>query len=193
MQNHLPITEGMNGPNSIQVSGIQSASGTTEMESYAQSVKETDAAVKYLVDAVQQLDRPTIVVFFGDHLPSLDNQTYSNHMGALSTEQEEEFLHQTPLLVAANFSLQNKDLGTLAPSFFGPMVFQLTGQSLPAYYRLLEDVRDQLPGISPNLYVDAQGTASLNLTESQKNALHDYELVQYDLLYGNGYASSLLK
>lgn len=191
MQNHLPITEGMNGPNSIQVTGLQT-SGQTEMESYAQSVKETDKAIQYLVDSIQQLQRPTIVVVFGDHLPALQDQTYSGHMGTAAPEQQAQFLHETPLLVAANYPLQDKDLGTLAPSFFGPLVFNLTGQQLPPFYRLLDDVQKQIPGISPNLYVDAKGTAALSLTEDQKTVLHDYELVQYDLLYGQGYAKSML-
>jgi phosphoglycerol transferase MdoB-like AlkP superfamily enzyme len=191
MQNHLPIVEGMNGPNSIQVTGIQD-SGKAEMESYVQGVKETDKAIKYLVDSIQQLKRPTIVVVFGDHLPALQDQTYSDHMGTATTEQKAQFLHETPLLVAANYSLQDKNLGTLAPSFFGPLVFQLTGQQLPPFYQLLENVQKQIPGLSPNLYVDANGTASLSLTEDQKKLLHDYELVQYDLLYGQGYAQSML-
>ncbi|KIL40104.1 hypothetical protein SD70_15605 [Gordoniibacillus kamchatkensis] len=192
MQNHLPIAEGMNGPNTIQVSGL-SGSGQTEMESYAQSVKETDKAVQYLVDSIQQLKRPTIVVVFGDHLPALQDQTYADHLSAATPEQKQQFLHETPLLIAANYPLQDKNLGTIAPSFFGPLVFELTGQQLPPYYQLLDNVRKQLPGIGPNLYVDANNVASLSLNDEQKQLLHDYELVQYDLLYGRGYAASLLK
>jgi phosphoglycerol transferase MdoB-like AlkP superfamily enzyme len=192
MQNHLPILPGMNGPNTIKVNGLQ-GSGQTEMESYAQSVKETDKAVKYLVDSIQQMKRPTIVVVFGDHLPSLDSQTYAPYLSTLTPAQQEEFRHQTPLVVAANFTLKDKQLGTLAPSFFGPLVFELTDQPLPPYYQLLEKIKNELPGVSPDVYVDSQGTPTLNLSAEQKKLLHDYELVQYDLLYGQGYAKSMLR
>lgn len=191
MQNHLPVMDGMNGTNTIQVSGIQDSAAKVEMESYAEGVKETNKADQFLVDSIQQLTRPTIVVVFGDHLPAL--QSYDGHVAEMTADQKEEFMHQTPLLVAANFPLQEKNLGTIAPSFFGPMVMSLTGQKQPAYYQLLEQIKQQLPGVSPAVYVDGNGTATTELNDDQKKLLHDYELVQYDLLYGKGYAASMLK
>jgi phosphoglycerol transferase MdoB-like AlkP superfamily enzyme len=191
MQNHLPVMDGMNGTNTIQVSGIQDSATQVEMESYAEGVKQTNKADQFLVDSIQKLSRPTIVVVFGDHLPSL--QSYSGHVAEMTADQKEEFMHQTPLLVAANFPLDEKNLGTIAPSFFGPMVMSLTGQKQPAYYQLLEQIKQQIPGVSPTVYVDGNGNATTNLNDDQKKLLHDYELVQYDLLYGKGYAASMLK
>lgn len=192
MQNHLPIMEGMNGPNTIRVKGLDEGT-TTEMESYTQSVKETDKAVQYLVDAIRNIKRPTIVVVFGDHLPALSDSIYTKFLTGKPAAQQEQFRHETPLLVAANFKLPERQLGTLAPSFFGPLVFDLAGLPLPPYYQMLETIRTQLPGISPSVYVNADGTPSLSLTADQKNMLHDYELIQYDLLYGNGYAKTLFQ
>jgi phosphoglycerol transferase MdoB-like AlkP superfamily enzyme len=191
MQNHLPVMDGMNGPNTIQVSGIEDNKAQVELESYAQGVKETNKADQYLVDSIQNLKRPTIVVVWGDHLPAI--QAYDQHVGEMTAAEKERFMHETPLLVAANFPLQDKNIGTLAPSFFGPLVFSLTGQKLPAYYQLLEQVKQQLPGISPTVYVDGKGEATTKLNDDQKKLLHDYELVQYDLLYGKGYAKSMIK
>jgi phosphoglycerol transferase MdoB-like AlkP superfamily enzyme len=191
MQNHLPVMEGMNGPNTIQVSGIQDNKVKTELESYVQGIKETNKADQYLVDSIQKLKRPTIVVVWGDHLPAI--QAYNQNVGEMTVDQKERFMHETPLLVAANFPLQDKNIGTITPSFFGPLALSLTGQKLPAYYQLLEKVKQQLPGISPTVYVDGKGEATTILNDDQKKLLHEYELVQYDLLYGKGYAKSMIK
>jgi hypothetical protein len=145
------------------------------------------------VDSIQSVNRPTILVMWGDHLPALQQQTYDQSLGGMTPEQQQRFLHETTLLVAANFPLQEKNIGTVAPSFFGPLVFSLTGQQLPPYYQLLQSVEKELPGVSPNVYVDSNGTPTLQLNDSQKNLLHDYEMVQYDLLYGKGYAQSMFQ
>jgi phosphoglycerol transferase MdoB-like AlkP superfamily enzyme len=190
MQNHLPIQEGMNGANTVTVSGL-SGSGKAEMESYAQSVKETDKAIRYLVDAIQNVKRPTIVLVFGDHLPTLEDATFQQGTAGMTAEQKQQFMHETPLLIAANDSLQQKSLGTVSPSFFGPLMFRLAGLQEPPFYQLLDAVARQLPGVSRNVYVDKNGKPSTELIADQKTLLHDYELVQYDLLYGKGYAQSM--
>jgi hypothetical protein len=63
---------------------------------------------------------------------------------------------------------------------------------MPAFYQLLENIKQQLPGISPTVYVEGDGEATTTLNDDQKKLLHEYELVQYDLLYAKGYAKSML-
>ncbi|WJH33805.1 LTA synthase family protein [Paenibacillus sp. CC-CFT747] len=191
MQNHLPIMEGLNGPNTTTVTGLE-GSGKTELESYSQSVKETDKAIGYLVEAVQAIKRPTLVLVFGDHLPALEDSTLFPTTGNMSGAEQQQFIHETPLLIAANYPLEQKPLGALSPSFFGPVLFQLAGLPEPPFYQMLNTVRQQLPGVSRNVYVNQEGQPLLELTQDQTNLLHEYELVQYDILYGKGYAASML-
>lgn len=56
----------------ITVSGCDSAEDTVAFSYYAQQVHETDAFVGDLIDQLSASDEPTIVVFYGDHLPTLN-------------------------------------------------------------------------------------------------------------------------
>ncbi|UQZ36360.1 hypothetical protein C2I18_24220 [Paenibacillus sp. PK3_47] len=186
MQNHFPFTKGLNGPNTIKVQGLPSAY-TDEFETYVQNTKLTDEALAYLQQELKTIERRTVVVFWGDHLPALSAGIYRN----AGWDKEPRLKHETTLLMMANFELPAEPLGTLSPAFIGPEVFRLTGQSLPAYYKLLEQVRKELPGLSKNVLIGPDGERS-ELDAAQQLLLDDYRMVQYDMLEGENYAQSLL-
>lgn len=186
MQNHFPFTKGQNGPNTITVQGMK-ASYTDELETYTQNSKLTDEALSYLQQELQTITRPTIAVFWGDHLPALSAGIYASE----GFDQNLRLKHETKLMLLANFDIGAEPLGTLSPAFLGPAVFRLTGQTLPPYYKLLEKVRSEIPGLSKQVLVGQTGILR-GLTPGQQQLLDEYRLVEYDLLEGGQYAQSLL-
>ncbi|MQS97323.1 hypothetical protein [Companilactobacillus halodurans] len=69
-------------------------------------------------------------------------------------------------------------------------------QQVTPYYALLTKVQEDIPamaknsvGKSENLYVNSKGkqVTYSELSKKQKQLLHDYKLVQYDLTAGKGY------
>ncbi|WP_179090394.1 LTA synthase family protein [Paenibacillus sp. FSL R7-0337] len=188
MQNHFPFTKGLNGPNTITVQGGLPEQ-KDELETYIQDTKLTDEAMAYLQQELLKIKRPTLAVFWGDHLPALSAGIYT----AAGWDQEPRLKHETKLLVLANFEIGKEPLGTLSPAFLGPAVFRLSGQTLPAFYKLLEQVRAEIPGLSKKVLIGPGDTGILKeLTPEQQALLNDYRLVEYDLLEGEKYAESLM-
>ncbi|OKP96876.1 LTA synthase family protein [Paenibacillus sp. P46E] len=186
MQNHFPFTKGLNGPNSINVQGAK-ASWKDELETYVQDTRLTDEALSYLQQELKTIERPTITVFWGDHLPALSAGIYTD----AGWDQEPRLKHETKLMILANFDIGQKPLGTLSPAYLGPTVFNLSGQSLPPFYKMLEQVQAQLPGLSKNVLIGASD-AITTVTSAQQSLLDDYRMVEYDLLEGKGYAEDLM-
>lgn len=188
MQNHFPFTKGVNGPNTITIEGGQPAQ-KDELETYVQDTKLTDEALAYLQQELLTIERPTIAVFWGDHLPALTAGIYTE----AGWDQEPRLKHETQLLILANYEIGNETLGTLSPAFLGPTVFRLSGQPLPAYYKLLKQVQEEIPGLSKNVLVGSGSSGILSeLTPGQQELLDDYRLIEYDLLEGEKYAEGLM-
>lgn len=178
----------MNGPNTITVEGGQPAQ-KDELETYVQDTKLTDEALAYLQQELLTIERPTIAVFWGDHLPALTAGIYTE----AGWDQEPRLKHETQLLILANYEIGNETLGTLSPAFLGPTVFRLSGQPLPAYYKLLKQVQEEIPGLSKNVLVGSGSSGILRgLTSGQQELLNDYRLIEYDLLEGEKYAEGLM-
>lgn len=186
MQNHFPFTKGLNGENSITVGGVK-PEYKDEMETYVHDTKLTDEAVAYLSKELKKIKRPTIVVFWGDHLPALSSGIYTQ----AGWDQNPRLKHETKLLYMANFDIGKSSVGTISPSFIGPTLFKLSGQQMPPYYNLLEKVKSEIPGLNKNVLIGASGIIS-QLTPEQRSLLNDYRLVEYDLLEGDQYAKTLL-
>ncbi|OKP82629.1 LTA synthase family protein [Paenibacillus sp. P32E] len=186
MQNHFPFTKGLNGPNTITVQGAK-ASWKDELETYVQDTRLTDEALSYLQQELKTIERPTIAVFWGDHLPALSAGIYTD----AGWDQEPRLKHETKLMILANFDIGQKPLGTLSPAYLGPTVFNLSGQSLPPFYKMLEQVQSQLTGLSKSVLIGASDGIT-TVTSVQQSLLDDYRMVEYDLLEGKGYAEDLM-
>ncbi|AIQ63997.1 hypothetical protein PSTEL_13775 [Paenibacillus stellifer] len=187
MQNHFPFTKGLNGPTTVTVDGV-AAERKDELETYVQDTKLTDQALAYLAEQLKTIERPTIVVFWGDHLPALSSDIYTQAGWDKSPREK----HETKLVYLANFDIGKDPVGTMSPAFIGPEVFRMTGQEMPVYYKLLNEVRQQLPGLSKNVLTGASDDVLTGLSASQQELLNDYRLVEYDMLEGDDYARDLL-
>lgn len=187
MQNHFPFTKGLNGPTTITVGGV-TPERKDELETYVQDTKLTDSALAYLAAQLKTMERPTVVVFWGDHLPALSDDIYLQ----AGFDQNPRLKHETKLMILANFDIGTEPLGTMSPAFLGPTVFSLSGQKLPAYYKLLEQVKAELPGLSKSVLIGGSDKVVPKLTDRQQQLLNDYKMVQYDMLEGDDYAKDLL-
>ena len=102
MQNHLPIEEGKHGKNSITVEGL-TGEAKEHMEIYAEGIKQSSIATRNLIDALEQMDEPTVVIFFGDHLPSFKSDVYEQAGYDKDSFDNERLKWQTPLFIYSNF------------------------------------------------------------------------------------------
>ena len=82
MQNHFPFTEGRFGENLIEISGLDNEESKGELETYTEGLRRSDEALQYLIEQLDNLDRPTLLVFLGINLPSLGkNKSFIKRMG----------------------------------------------------------------------------------------------------------------
>lgn len=195
MQNHLPYNPGRYESNSIDVSGL-STKANEELEVYTEGIKQADAALKLLIDEIEKLEEPTMIVFWGDHLPALgiDRSVYKEG-GFVSDENpdlQEKRYSETPLLIYSNFPVENKKLETISPSYLGPIVYDLIGLEKPPFYNLLDQLKAELPGLKKSVVLDSDQHIVKQLSKKQNQLLEDYKYIQYDLLVGNQYSKSIL-
>lgn len=191
MQNHLPIEEGKHGKNSITVEGL-TGEAKEHMEIYAEGIKQSSIATRNLIDALEQMDEPTVVIFFGDHLPSFKSDVYEQAGYDKDSFDNERLKWQTPLFIYSNFDLQKIDLKTVSPAYLGVILYDLLNEPITPHYAMLQEIKKTLPGLKHNMLIDAQDAIkTTDLSEEEKELLEDYRMIQYDLLKGQRYSQEL--
>ncbi|MBS8265752.1 LTA synthase family protein [Mesobacillus boroniphilus] len=195
MQNHLPYNPGRYEENTVKISGLTEES-TSPLEVYTEGVKQADEALRHLIERVEELEEPTIIVFWGDHLPVLGaSRSVYKESGFADAKNEEEYerkFSETPLLIYSTSDPGNKDLGTISPAYLGPFVFDLGNLDAPPFYDFLKEVQSEIPAFKHAVKIGKDQEILKELNEKQKSLLNDYQMIQYDLLVGKQYSKSLL-
>lgn len=93
-------TKPLEGAETIAVDGLEDEGRAAGFSYYLGQLKEVDAMVGALAAAVEAFEEPTVVVFYGDHLPSFQiSQEELSHGDEQSTEY----------VICANFDLEGED------------------------------------------------------------------------------------
>ena len=166
------------------------ASTVGALEDFATGVLDADALLGQLVSYFSQVDEPVILVFWGDHYNPIDSgydvYTATGYAGADSSDPR---LHQTTLLMWSNYSSQPVDLGTIAAYEISPVMMDLFGLDQPLYFQYLNrQLRYGYRSCTGGVTVNWDGSLSSGLTPRQSVWRQDHWLLQYDLMFGEGYA-----
>ena len=198
MQNHGPYEANRYKSTDIELSGSLSNDSLAALKTYAQGVKDGDTALKMLIDYFKTADEPTMIVFFGDHLPYLGENNFTYKEAGFIHADEEQWslaeyrqMHSTPLVVWSSFKEKSETPDTLSPAFLPPYVLKYAGLQLPRFYKFLDDFSAVLPGFSAEVKIDAAGRLYNKLPGEYDHLAEQYWLLQYDLLFGKQYSLEL--
>jgi hypothetical protein len=159
MENHYHFFPGKFKRNTIEVEGSLPKDARGILETYAQGSSGADAMLQELVTHYSTLKEPTILVWFGDHMPHLEKD-YLVYRAAkyITGEEDPDFLekmHRVPVLVWSNYMKLPKEELNLSPSFLGPYVLKMAKRTGSAFTEFLSSVYPRLPVLPPASYYDA--------------------------------------
>jgi hypothetical protein len=156
---------------------------------YINLVHESDSAFGDFITYCETLTEPTVVLMFGDHFPSIEDDLLNTLQAGetTGTEPDELLLYHTPFYLWANFELDKdalpEDGSLLSISFLQTVLLDAAKLPKNGYQQFLTDLRDTYPVVSASCVVDADGNV---VSDPDSDLLADYDTLQYALLKGLG-------
>ena len=194
MQNHTNYNKD-NYPDDQRVKVLEhpagmKASTVGALEDFATGIRDADAMLGKLTAYFSQVDEPVILVFWGDHYNPIDsNYDVYTTTGYASDSSADPRLHQTTLLLWSNYSDAQVDLGTIAAYDISPVMMNLYGLQQPLYFQFLNrQLRVASRACTRVVTMNLDGTTTLEPTEFQQRWTQEHWMLQYDLMFGKGYA-----
>ena len=196
MQNHTNYNKD-NYPDDVRVKVTEHPAGLKAstigaLEDFATGIRDADAMLGKLTQYFSQVDEPVILVFWGDHYNPIDsNYDVFTSSGYASDSSADPRLHQTTLLMWSNYTDKPVDLGTIAAYDISPVMMNLYGLEQPLYFQLLNrqlQVSDRANTRGTVMNLD--GTTTQTPSSLQESWSQKHWLLQYDLMFGKGYALS---
>lgn len=197
MQNHTPFAPKRYGETQITPGGDISAEDAEVLSSYTQGVVFSDQALKRLSENLKSLDRPTVLIFFGDHAPGLGPslaiyKTSGLLEGARSGAEQLMKIRRTPLAVWSNTGRAPSPVGTISPAFIPHLIMDEVGLDHPFYKRFLGSLMKDVRVMDRNAYMTSDMQLSGNRPERLAPLLDRYYSLQYDQMFGSQYARKSL-
>ena len=142
-------------------------------DQYLSLVKRSDDAFAYLLDYFSHSDEPTMIVMFGDHQPSVEDEFFDEIYGTPSSEvpaQDRLMWYETPFIIWTNYEQPSKNMGKLGAVYLSSYVLKLAGLDITPYNRLLLDMSENYPVLHFLGFYDNEGNyLTWSQAESQDN------------------------
>lgn len=194
MQNHTPFSMS-NFSSSLEIdvdAKFESTEAEDKLKAYIKGIYDTDKTIGRLIEYLENSDRPTVLLFYGDHLPSL-LETYEE-TGFINTKtttnwgtEELYKTHSIPFFIYDNFNLKDSylhDLELGAP-FLGNYLVNYVGIEKSNYFEFIDTVKYR--SIRDRLFVDSEGKSYGKVPENYLEETNRHRIMQYDILHGENY------
>lgn len=165
------------------------------LQDYATSINDMDKAIGKLVAHLEQSERPTIVVFWGDHMnpigKGLEVYEKTGYISPGDDDRNSPILHETPLLIWSNYSDKKIDLGTIATYNISPVMMDIYQLDRPVFFDFLLAQMDVLNGYNAGVSITPDGRYETGLTPEQQEIYNKYKILEYDYMFGKHYLNSI--
>lgn len=158
-------------------------------EQYLSLVRETDQAFQKLVDYFSQQEEPTVILMYGDHQPSVEQEFLDVAYGVTQDQMTmEQYMgrYRVPYVMWANYDLPEEISGEdTSLNFLALDLLTAAGLEGDSFMTFLAQLREQMPVATFVGYEDTEGNAYSHLeTTALTPLLDDYQCVQYERLFG---------
>lgn len=183
MQNHGGYTyRGDNFETTVRLSGDLSGA-FPETEQYLSLIKASDEALRNLLDYFAEYDEPVIVVMFGDHQPSLEEEFYTCLAGqptaAWGMEQRMN-LYKTPFIIWHNYPSESRDLGDVSLNYLAPLLLEDAGLGRSPYQDYVLSAYEEIPVVTALGMTDREGSVWRKGSVEFEEKITDYRTLIYN-------------
>ena len=183
---------------------------------YIKSTKAADEALGELYEYVMNREKPTVVLWYGDHLPTLNERhTVLEKTGFISTGWSEEWgvkeyynMYRTPFVIFSNYmNKEQSAVGDYSSYMLPTLLLDYIDAPKNGYWNLLSAMHDEVKAYNRLVTIDgkgnvaathttengvAVGTALDALSDEARKLVETHTLISYDALAGKRYINDIL-
>ncbi len=196
MENHYPFQpKKFAEPNPIKAqSNLLNTEQLESVNSYLHGINDADKQLKRITDYLQKYDEPTILIFFGDHLPILADSGFGLYVDLKYISSDDNLkwntddyykIYTTPYLIWNNFDKKKINLGDISPYFLSNYLLNILGFEKPLRFQFMDMAYEKFHALKENLFIDSNGNK--HSVPQDENITNMFWNLQYDSIWGEKY------
>lgn len=184
MQNHGGYSVDTELKYNIKVEGRDDYPQTNQ---YLSLIRQSDDAIRDLINYFKNYDEKTVILIFGDHMPAIENAFYEKLYGQpLNNLSIEEFQKRfvTPFYIWANYDIEEQYVEKISSNYLSSLLIDIIGIKGSNYQRYTLNLSKEIPVTSVFGYIDNEDTYyTYNATNDLETTINQYRIVQYNNLF----------
>jgi len=197
MQNHTPYSTAYYDKENLYVDvegKTLTDASKDKLKAFVNGLVETDKSMKKLLDYLDKSKEPTVVLFYGDHLPALYEVYYDAGMVSSIdtttwTKDEMVKMHTVPFFIYDNYK---KDKNTtsnniLGAAFLGNELLNYAEIEKSMFFNFMDTLNYK--ALRDRIFIDSNGNTFESPSSECQEKVNEHKLLQYDMIYGNDYIS----
>ncbi len=189
IQNHGPYKE--TKPDTLRIKRPDNLTDSQYyiLENYLANLYDASELLYDVCEFANTTEAPTVVVFFGDHLPYLDPE-YKDYEAigySISGQDADTYIrqHSTPYIIWGNDAFKETathtlktDGGLISSNFLASKMLEYINADLSSYFMFLKDISKKATVISNDINI-INGELTKKAPDSIKEDFNNYRILQY--------------
>ena len=193
-ENHMPCSKDKFKKYDIKVTKSKLNKENTDLiKCYAQGIYDADDALGKLYNSIKEIDKDTIVIFYGDHLPFITNDKGENaYLVSKYYNTKDERLNDlrkytTKAVIFSNYiDNLDKSINYINLNYLSSYVFANLDIKGNEYFKYVNSMRNIVPVFSKSYIVDNNKIIDIkDMDKDKKKSLDDFRNIQYYSFYDN--------
>lgn len=191
MQNHGGFeVDGLEAD--VHVTSLNGAACTGQYpkaDQYLTLIRMSDEALKFLLEELEKVEEPTMVVMFGDHQPSVETDFFDALYGMRWTDVPDELKinsFRTPYVIWTNYEREAEPLGDMSVFMLGSEVLKEAGVEPEGVFAAVKPLRDQYDAVHAMGVLEKDGTFTGSREQdvfNDGNAIREFHTIQYFMIF----------
>lgn len=162
-----------------------------KLNQYLSLIKLADNALEYLVNYFSHQDEHTIIILFGDHQPYVEDEFYNSLLSQkyedIYSKEASEQKYITPFIIWANYDIDTSrynDITDLSANYLASLLLDVANIQKTPYLEFLDNLREEIPIITGNGYVDKNNIYHDFSEETEYTELiNSYHYLQFNNMF----------
>ncbi len=188
MQNHGSYTDENFQNTVIAENGIY-----PKLNQYLSLIKIADNSLEHLINYFSNQEEHTIILIFGDHQPYVEDEFYdvllSKNYADPTSKEATEKKYITPFMIWANYDINEEKyehITDISANYLSSLLLDVAGIQKTPYLQFLDNLREEIPIITGNGFMDKNGIYHDFSEETPYNELlKKYNYLQFNNMFDN--------
>jgi len=158
-----------------------------QAEFHANLMKYTDDALKTLITYFENVDEPTMIVFFGDHQPKIEKGFYKKVANdyLLGDEYSSMKKYCSQYFIWTNYDIEEKENFNISSNYLTPLMLDVAGMEMSGYQSYVYDLMQEIPVFTKKGYVGSDGVFYKIEDENSPyyQRIKEYKFIQYNNVF----------